>query len=314
MGSPAIAVADLHKEYKDCKAVAGVSFTIEQGAFVGLLGPNGAGKTTIISILGGLTGKSSGSAQVMGHDLASAPLAARRSIGIVPQELVYDPFFKTREYLRQQSSYYGIFNNDKWIDELLDELGLTEKADTNTRALSGGMKRRLMVGLALVHQPPVVVLDEPTAGVDINLRLNLWKFIRRLNENGTTVLLTTHYLDEAEELCDRIILLNKGKVIADQPTVQLLESAGGSRLALHLRVAGEAELPGEIDALCHRGRRRQDASGRQVLELENYAQIEQVLACLRTHNLAIAEMEIAPPDLEDVFLELTSDKGASQNA
>ena len=307
MAAAAIAVADLRKDYKNCKAVDGVSFTIEQGAFVGLLGPNGAGKTTIISILGGLVRQSAGRAAVMGHDNASAALAARRSIGIVPQELVYDPFFKTREYLRQQSSYYGIFDNGDWIDELLDELGLAEKADTNTRALSGGMKRRLMLGLALVHRPPVVVLDEPTAGVDINLRLNLWKFIRRLNASGTTVLLTTHYLDEAEQLCNRIILLDKGKVKADQPTAELLKNAGGGRIALHLRIAGDAPLPEEIDALCLSGRHRQDESGRQVLDLESYSQIEQVLACLRAGNLAIGEMEIAPPDLEDVFLELTAD-------
>ena len=313
MAAAAIAVADLGKEYKDCKAIDNVSFTIEQGAFVGLLGPNGAGKTTIISILGGLIKKTSGLASVMGHDIVSDALAARRSIGIVPQELVYDPFFKTREYLRQQSSYYGIFSNDKWIDELLEELGLADKADSNTRSLSGGMKRRLMVGLALVHRPPVVVLDEPTAGVDINLRLNLWNFIRRLNENGTTVLLTTHYLDEAEELCDRIILLDRGRIMANQPTAELLESVNRGRIALHIRIDNDAPLPDEIDSLCHSGRRRQDKSGRQVLDLESYEQIEQVLACLRTNNLQIGEMEITPPALEDVFFELTGSSTRKQN-
>ena len=305
MAAPAIAVADLRKEYTGCTAVDGVSFAIEPGSFVGLLGPNGAGKTTIISILGGLVGKSGGSASVMGHDVTANALAARRSIGIVPQELVYDPFFKTREYLRQQSSYYGIFDNGGWIDELLEELGLADKADTNTRALSGGMKRRLMVGLALVHRPPVVVLDEPTAGVDVNLRLNLWKFIRRLNAGGTTVLLTTHYLDEAERLCDRIILLDRGRVRADQATAELLADVGGSRVALHLRIEGDAALPEEVTGLCRRGGSRRDESGRQVLDLESYAQIERVLACLRTNRLQIGEMEIAPPDLEEVFLELT---------
>ncbi len=307
MAHAAIAIRELVKNYGSFRALDQVSFEIEQGSFVGLLGPNGAGKTTVISILGCLVRKTAGNAAVMGFDVATDPLGVRRNIGIVPQELVYDPFFSVREYLRQQSSYYGIYDNGPWISELLDSLALADKAKANTRTLSGGMKRRLMAAMALVHKPPVVVLDEPTAGVDVTLRRSLWQFIRQLNSNGTTVLLTTHYLDEAEELCDRIILLDNGKVRADQPIAELVRSGLHGKLSLHIRLAGDASLPEGIEAACRGSGSAKDEAGRHVLDLDSYKQIEQVLALLRERGREIVEMELAPPDLEDVFLALTSE-------
>src|SRR5690606_20348822 len=189
---------------KGFQALNDVSLTVEHGEFFGLLGPNGAGKTTMISILAGLARATSGTASVCGYDVVSDYKQARRSLGVVPQELVYDPFFTVRETLRLQSGYFGLRNNDDWIDEILLNLGLSDKAETNMRALSGGMKRRVLVAQALVHRPPVIILDEPTAGVDVDLRRTLWEFISRLNKEGHTILLTTHYLEEAEALCNRI--------------------------------------------------------------------------------------------------------------
>src|SRR4051812_31480456 len=194
----AIEVDRVFKQFGALQALAGISLTIEQGEFFGLLGPNGAGKTTLISIIAGLTRATAGAVKVMGHDVIRAYRAARPSLGVVPQELVFDPFFSVREALRIQSGYYGIRRNEAWIDEVMEHLDLTSKADTNMRALSGGMKRRVLVAQALVHKPPVIVLDEPTAGVDVELRQALWRFIRELNRDGHTIVLTTHYLEEAE--------------------------------------------------------------------------------------------------------------------
>jgi ABC-2 type transport system ATP-binding protein len=196
------------------KALDNVSFDIEEGEFFGLLGPNGAGKTTLISILAGLARASQGRVLVQGHDVQRDFAQARRRLGVVPQELVFDPFFNVREALRFQSGYFGVKHNDAWIDELLESLGLADKADANMRQLSGGMKRRVLVAQALVHKPPVIVLDEPTAGVDVELRQTLWQFIARLNKQGHTVLLTTHYLEEAEALCARLAMLKQGRVVA----------------------------------------------------------------------------------------------------
>lgn len=211
-------------------ALRDVSLRIEYGEFFGLLGPNGAGKTSLISILAGLSLATQGSARVCGHDVVSAFRQARRSLGVVPQELVYDPFFTVRETLRIQSGYFGLRNNDNWIDEVLHNLGLSDKANSNMRALSGGMKRRVLVAQALVHRPPVIVLDEPTAGVDVDLRRSLWDFISRLNKEGHTVLLTTHYLEEAEALCGRIAMLQRGRVVALDTTQALLARVGGAGL------------------------------------------------------------------------------------
>jgi ABC-2 type transport system ATP-binding protein len=215
---------------KGFQALDDVSFTVEHGEFFGLLGPNGAGKTTLISILAGLAGATSGSAKVCGYDVVNDFRQSRRSLGVVPQELVYDPFFTVRETLRIQSGYFGLRNNDDWIDEILLNLGLQDKANANMRALSGGMKRRVLVAQALVHRPPVIILDEPTAGVDVDLRRTLWDFISRLNREGHTILLTTHYLEEAEALCGRIAMLKAGKVVALDTTQALLARVGGADL------------------------------------------------------------------------------------
>ncbi|MDO5667897.1 MAG: ABC transporter ATP-binding protein [Alcaligenaceae bacterium] len=212
------------------QALQDVSFEVEQGEFFGLLGPNGAGKTTLISVLAGLAKASSGRAKVMGYDVQDQYREARRALGVVPQELVYDPFFTVRETLRLQSGYFGIKNNDDWIDEVLANLGLTDKAEENMRALSGGMKRRVLVAQALVHCPPVIILDEPTAGVDVDLRRGLWEFISRLNKKGHTVLLTTHYLEEAESMCNRLAFLKRGKLIALDTTEGIMAHYGGSNL------------------------------------------------------------------------------------
>jgi ABC-2 type transport system ATP-binding protein len=215
---------------KGFQALNDVSFTVEHGEFFGLLGPNGAGKTTLISILAGLARATSGTAKVCDYDVVSDFRQSRRSLGVVPQELVYDPFFTVRETLRIQSGYFGLRNNDDWIDEILFNLGLDDKANANMRALSGGMKRRVLVAQALVHRPPVIILDEPTAGVDVDLRRTLWEFISRLNREGHTILLTTHYLEEAEALCGRIAMLKGGQVVALDTTQALLARVGGSDL------------------------------------------------------------------------------------
>jgi len=212
------------------QALNDVSLVVEHGEFFGLLGSNGAGKTTLISILAGLVRASQGTAQVCGYDVVRDFRQARRALGVVPQELVYDPFFSVRETLRIQSGYFGLHRNDDWIDEILENLGLTDKAGANMRELSGGMKRRVLVAQALVHRPPVIVLDEPTAGVDVDLRRMLWKFIARLNAEGHTVLLTTHYLEEAEALCGRIAMLKRGRIAALDTTQALMARVGGNDL------------------------------------------------------------------------------------
>lgn len=225
----AISFKHLTKNYGSLVALNDVSLEIEEGEFFGLLGPNGAGKTTLISILAGLCRPTTGSVEVMGHDVQSDFRAARRLLGIVPQELVFDPFFTVRETLQFQSGYFGIKNNGEWIDEILHHLGLADKANKNMRALSGGMKRRVLVAQALVHRPPVIVLDEPTAGVDVELRQSLWKFISRLNQEGHTIVLTTHYLEEAQELCGRIAMLKKGQIVALDTTANLLARVNNSQ-------------------------------------------------------------------------------------
>ncbi|SNC63130.1 ABC transporter ATP-binding protein [Polynucleobacter victoriensis] len=225
----AISFKHLTKNYGSLFALNDVSLDIEEGEFFGLLGPNGAGKTTLISILAGLCRPSAGSVEVMGHDVQTDFRAARRLLGIVPQELVFDPFFTVRETLQFQSGYFGIKNNGDWIDEILHHLGLADKANKNMRALSGGMKRRVLVAQALVHRPPVIVLDEPTAGVDVELRQSLWKFISRLNQEGHTIVLTTHYLEEAQELCGRIAMLKKGQIVALDTTANLLARVNNSQ-------------------------------------------------------------------------------------
>jgi len=271
-----------------------VSLDILEGEFFGLLGPNGAGKTTLISILAGLTRATAGRVKVLGSDVQVDYAQARRKLGVVPQELVFDPFFNVREALRFQSGYFGIRHNDAWIDELLDSLGLADKANANMRQLSGGMKRRMLVAQALVHKPPVIVLDEPTAGVDVELRQNLWQFIARLNKQGHTVLLTTHYLEEAEALCGRIAMLKAGRVIALDRTSELLKAASGNVLRFKI----DGELP---PALAQRAR----ITGRIVqFPAHDALDIETYLAAVRQAGLLAQDIEVRKADLEDVFLAL----------
>lgn len=238
---PAVRIRGLEKSFGQVHALRGVDLEIGQGEFFALLGPNGAGKTTLISILAGLARPSAGTAAVMGFDVVQDYRPARRNLGVVPQELVFDPFFTVRESLVFQAGYFGLRNIDDWIDELLTRLGLADKADTNMRRLSGGMKRRALVAQALVHKPPVIVLDEPTAGVDVELRQSLWAFIRQLNQQGHTILLTTHYLEEAETLCQRVAMLKEGRIVALDTTANLL-SGGGDLEAVFLKVMREGRF------------------------------------------------------------------------
>ncbi len=303
---PAISFQSVSKTYPSkrgqsgpaVKALDDVSFDIHQGEFFGLLGPNGAGKTSLISILAGLSRASGGKVTVHGHDVLSDYAAARRTLGVVPQELVFDPFFSVREALHIQSGYFGIKNNDAWIDELLSSLGLADKANANMRQLSGGMKRRVLVAQALVHKPKVIVLDEPTAGVDVELRQTLWQFIAKLNKQGSTVLLTTHYLEEAEALCSRIAMLKQGKVVALAQTSELLKAASSNVLRFKI----DSQLP---QALADQAR----ITGRIVqFPAHNANEIEQYLAAVRQAGLVAEDVEIRKADLEDVFLDVMSDK------
>jgi ABC-2 type transport system ATP-binding protein len=294
---PAIQVEDVSKSYGPLQALAGVSLEIAQGEFFGLLGPNGAGKTTLISILAGLAIASSGSARVLGHEVRSQYRDARRALGVVPQELVFDPFFTVRETLAFQSGYFGIRNNGSWIDEVMHHLDLTEKADTNMRALSGGMKRRVLVAQALVHKPPVIVLDEPTAGVDVELRQALWRFIRRLNGDGHTIVLTTHYLEEAEALCGRIAMLKQGKVVALDTTRNLLRRHSGCYVELRIE---PDRLPEQLMPQVVERR----ANGAYRLALKDYVEMEGLMRDLRASGARVQEMEVMQPDLEEVFVQI----------
>jgi ABC-2 type transport system ATP-binding protein len=296
----ALQIVDVHKRYKSLQALGGVSLTIEQGEFFGLLGPNGAGKTTLISIIAGLNRADSGSVAIHGHDVVTDYREARKRLGVVPQELVFDPFFTVRETLRMQSGYFGLKNNDKWIDEVMANLDLTSKADTNTRALSGGMKRRVLVAQALVHKPPVIVLDEPTAGVDVELRQTLWKFIARLNREGHTIVLTTHYLEEAQALCNRIAMLKSGKVVALDTTSALIRRISGSQLIVHL---AHGSLPDALKPLVSHP--EELVSGRKyTLRVNEYTDVEPILATLRAAGAVIDDMQLQQADLEDVFIQI----------
>lgn len=305
---PAISFQSVSKTYQSSRGAAGsavkaldhVSFDIEQGEFFGLLGPNGAGKTSLISILAGLSRATSGRVLVHGSDVVADYALTRRRLGVVPQELVFDPFFTVREALRIQSGYFGIKGNDDWIDELLASLGLADKAHANMRQLSGGMKRRVLVAQALVHKPPVIVLDEPTAGVDVELRQTLWQFIAKLNRQGSTVLLTTHYLEEAEALCSRIAMLKQGRMVALASTSDLLQSASSNVLRFKI----DRELPAALASQARVTGRIVQFPAHNALEIENY------LAAVRQAGLVAQDVEIRKADLEDVFLEVMSGKVA----
>ncbi len=299
---PAISFQSVSKAYSSSHgsrdnmflALDCVSLDIQRGEFFGLLGPNGAGKTTMISILAGLTRATQGRVEVLGSDVVVDYADARRKLGVVPQELVFDPFFNVREALRIQSGYFGVKNNDAWIDELLDSLGLADKANSNMRQLSGGMKRRMLVAQALVHKPPVIVLDEPTAGVDVELRQTLWHFIAKLNKQGHTVLLTTHYLEEAEALCGRIAMLKSGRVVALDRTSELLKAASSNVLRFKL----DAELPKVLADKARITGRIVQFPAHDALEIENY------LCAVREAGLHAEDVEIRKADLEDVFLDV----------
>lgn len=292
----AISVRQVSKRYdqQNTDALRDVSLEIAEGEFFGLLGPNGAGKTTLISVLAGLTHPTSGSASVMGYDVQRDYRQARLSLGVVPQELVFDPFFTVRELLRIQAGYYGVRKLDDWIDEILTRLGLADKANANMRALSGGMKRRVLVAQALAHRPPVIILDEPTAGVDVELRQGLWEFIRHLNQRGHTIVLTTHYLEEAQTLCGRLAMLKQGQIVALDTTHNLLHRFASHCLRLRtdqpeaaLALGGEAGADGWIE-----------------FSLEHCADVEPLLARLRAHDVQVQDMELGAPELEHVFREI----------
>jgi len=292
--TPAVEIVNVARRFGTIQALAGVDLAVEAGEFFGLLGPNGAGKTTLISILAGLTRADAGAARVLGHDVVEDYRNARRLLGVVPQELVFDPFFSVRETLEIQSGYFGIRDNDDWIDEILHHLDLTARANANMRALSGGMKRRVLIGQALVHKPPVIVLDEPTAGVDVELRQSLWAFIRKLNRDGHTIILTTHYLEEAEALCGRIAMLKSGKVVALDTKRNLLSSFAGLTVRLTADMLPEA----------WQSRVVREEDGTYLLSLASYAELERLLAALRESSATIAELSLQEADLEQVFLRI----------
>jgi len=302
---PAVAIAGVRKTYGNVQALRGIDFDIRPGEFFGLLGPNGAGKSTLISIIAGLVGADAGTIAVMGHDTVRDFRAARRKLGVVPQELVFDPFFTVRDMLRIQAGYYGCGQASwAWIDEMIERLDLADKAGSSMRTLSGGMKRRVLVAQALVHRPPVVILDEPTAGVDVELRRTLWSFMTELHRQGTTVVLTTHYLEEAQELCERIAILDHGQVQVIETTQQLL--ARHPFRFLRLKLANGATLPEGLHALVSG-----EVNGTVELKLETAKHpIAAVFDTLRAAGIAIEDVHTREPDLEDIFVELTGRKAA----
>jgi ABC-2 type transport system ATP-binding protein len=299
----AIVFNKVRKSFGKLEALKGIDLTIEEGEFFALLGPNGAGKSTLINILAGLAKPSSGSIKVMGYDVIQDYQNARRSLGVVPQELVFDPFFNVREMLRFQAGYFGKGReNDDWIDEVIEGLDLQEKANTNMRMLSGGMKRRALIAQALVHKPPVIVLDEPTAGVDVELRNRLWQFIKKLNQKGHTIVLTTHYLEEAEALCSRVAMMDQGKVVALDKTRNLLKRFSAKNLKLRLDLKGK-KIPINIQKLIQ----SKDHDFITFL-LEEISEVEFIMGELKKTKIKILDMELTNSDLENVFLKLTGSK------
>jgi ABC-2 type transport system ATP-binding protein len=298
---PAIKIEQVHKQFGSLSALNGIDLTINQGEFFALLGPNGAGKSTLINIMAGLLKPSQGKVSVMGHDVVSDYQSARMALGVVPQELVFDPFFNVREMLRFQAGYFGRGReNDAWVDEVIESLDLTDKAHTNMRKLSGGMKRRALIAQALVHKPPVIVLDEPTAGVDVELRQVLWGFIKKLNADGHTIILTTHYLEEAETLCERVAMMKNGEIVALDTTVNLLANLAGKNLRLKI---GKAALPTALLPMLKSGE-----NGVYTLALTDLNQMEFALSELRKANVTIEDMQLFEADLEDVFMSLVGTK------
>jgi len=299
----AIIFNKVKKNFGKLEALKGIDLVIEEGEFFALLGPNGAGKSTLINILAGLAKPSSGSIKVMGHDVIQDYQNARRSLGVVPQELVFDPFFNVREMLRFQAGYFGKGReNDDWIDEVIEGLDLQEKTNTNMRMLSGGMKRRALIAQALVHKPPVIVLDEPTAGVDVELRKRLWQFIKKLNQKGHTIVLTTHYLEEAETLCSRVAMMDQGKVVALDKTRNLLKRFSAKNLNLRLDLKNK-KIPVSVQKFIQ-------SSDHSLITflLEEIAEVEFIMSELKKSKIKILDMELTNSDLEKVFLKLTGSK------
>ena len=301
---PAIRIESLTKVYEGGKlALDEVSFDVPRGQIFGLLGPNGAGKSTLINILAGLVTKTGGKAVIWGFDIDEHPRNAKRSIGVVPQEIIFDPFFTPRETLEIQAGLYGIARADRQSDALLAAMHLTDKANAYSRTLSGGMKRRLLVAKAMVHSPPILVLDEPTAGVDVELRRQLWDYVRSLNAQGVTVVLTTHYLEEAEELCDRIAIINHGKVIANEPTRDLLAKAQEKAVVVTI----DRDLDHVPANNCFDNIVLVDERTLEITYRKDKVNAGQVLGALTADGLGIVDVSTRDPDLEDVFLSLVAE-------
>ena len=300
----AIVFKNVKKNYGQLQAINGINLSIEQGEFFGLLGPNGAGKSTLINMLAGLVRPTNGSISAMGFDVIKDYQNARHSLGIVPQELVFDPFFNLREMLRFQAGSFGKGkSNDVWIDEVIERLDLTSKASTNMRMLSGGMKRRALIAQALVHRPPVIVLDEPTAGVDVELRQRLWEFVKELNKEGHTIVLTTHYLEEAEALCNRLAMLRTGKIVALDTTKNLLKKFAAKNLKIRLSTKKPFKLPISI-----KGINFTFDDEFYIFELRRITDISKIISALNEASIEILDMETVDQDLENIFLKLTGNK------
>jgi len=312
--APAIRIRDLAKRYaspgkgvEGKHALKGVSFDVPEGKIFGLLGPNGAGKSTLINILAGMVMKTSGTAEIWGFDIDKDQRNAKRSIGIVPQEIVFDPFFTPFEVLEIQAGLYGIAKHLRRSEELLRAVHLADKRNAYSRTLSGGMKRRLLIAKALVHQPPVLVLDEPTAGVDVELRRQLWELVSEMNKEGATIVLTTHYLEEAEELCDRIAIINHGELIANKPTRELVGMAREKIIVLTL----DREIS---DFPSHPGFVKCEQTGERTLQItydKDRSNAGEILSAVQAQGFAIIDVTTREADLEDVFVTLTSEARAA---
>jgi len=308
MTDAAISIQNLQKTYAGGKtALHGVSFDVPRGQIFGLLGPNGAGKSTLINILAGLVNKTGGTASIWGFDIDEHPRNAKRAIGIVPQEILFDPFFTPSEALEIYAGLYGIPKEERRTMELLRAVHLEDKANAYARTLSGGMKRRLLVAKALVHNPPVLVLDEPTAGVDIELRQQLWAYVRELNARGTTVVLTTHYLEEAQELCDRIAIINHGRLIANEPTPQLLSKAQEKVVEVTL----DRDITTAPDSPIFEKAELKSDRVIAITYHKDKVNAGEVLTALNGAGYSVVDVSTREADLEDVFLSLTSDKVAA---
>ena len=307
--TPAIEIKQVHKRFGTLHALCGVDLEINAGEFFALLGPNGAGKTTLINIIAGLALASSGSVRIMGHDVVTGYREARRMLGVVPQELVFDPFFTVRETLVFQSGYFGIKKNNSWIDEIIHHLDLSDKADTNMRSLSGGMKRRVLIAKALSHEPRILFLDEPSAGVDVELRHDMWRLVRALRDAGTTIILTTHYIEEAEDMADRIGVIRQGELIMVEDKTVLMRQLGRKELALSLPQA-LASVPAALE----RWPLALSADGLTLTYTFDTCNedtgIAELLAALQSQGIGYKDLRTSESSLEDIFVSLVHEQKA----